>query len=98
MLITSRASRLIGPRPIYGYKYASGREGERLLTSFAPRKRDLTLYIILGSSRGDDLIAKLGKHKTGKACFFVRGLADIDLQVLRELIGASVKHLREAHN
>lgn len=77
----------------YHYAYASGREGDWFLTGFSPRKQDMTLYIIAGFKRYDALMGKLGKHKTGKSCLYLKRLADIDLQVLRELIEDSTKHL-----
>ncbi len=78
----------------HSYKYASGREGLWFLTGFAPRRRDLTLYIMSGLDRCDALLAKLGKHKTGKSCLYLKRLADVDLNVLGQLAAASVKHLR----
>ncbi len=81
----------------YHYKYASGREGDWPLTGFSSRQRDLTLYIMAGFSRYEELMAKLGKHKTGKSCLYVKRLSDIDLEVLERLVTASVKRTREAH-
>lgn len=81
----------------YHYEYASGREGDWFLTGFSPRKQDLTLYIIAGFKRYDALMGKLGKHKTGKSCLYIKRLADIDLVVLRELIEDSTKHLVQSH-
>ncbi|HMB70372.1 MAG TPA: DUF1801 domain-containing protein [bacterium] len=78
----------------YRYRYASGRQGEWFLTGFSPRKRDLTLYIMAGFSRYEDLLAKLGKHRHGKSCLYVKRLADIDRKALEALVAASVKHLK----
>jgi hypothetical protein len=74
----------------YHYKYASGREGDWFLTGFSPRKQNLTLYIMAGFGEYDELLAKLGKHKTGKACLYINKLADVDVSVLQELIAKSV--------
>ena len=74
----------------YHYKYASGREGDWFLTGFSPRKQNLTLYIMSGFEEYDDLLNKLGKHKTGKACLYINKLEDIDLSVLQELVTKSV--------
>src|SRR3990172_4652470 len=74
----------------YRYKYASGREGEWFLTGFSPRKQNLTLYIMSGFEEYDDLLNKLGKLKTGKACLYINKLKDVDLSVLRELVTKSV--------
>jgi hypothetical protein len=77
----------------YHYTYASGREGEWFLTGFAPRKQNLTLYIMAGFAQHDELLAKLGKHTTGQSCLYVKKLADIDLGVLRQLVELSVAHM-----
>jgi hypothetical protein len=80
----------------YHYKYASGREGDWLVTGFSPRKRDLTLYIMAGFARYPALLRKLGKHRTGKSCLYIKKLADVDLEVLRELIERSVESVRRS--
>lgn len=77
----------------YRYKYASGREGEWMLTGFAPRKASLTLYIMDGFEEYDDLMARLGKHTTGKSCLYIKKLADVDMAVLRELVEKSAAHM-----
>ncbi len=79
----------------YRYKYASGREGDWFLTGFAPRKQNLTLYIMAGFDQYDELLEKLGKHKTGKSCLYINKLADIDLEVLENLVHQSVNHMIE---
>jgi hypothetical protein len=79
----------------YHYRYKSGREGDWLLTGFSPRKQALTLYIMSGFTRYDGLLAKLGKHKTGKSCLYIRRLDDVDLDVLETLIRESVAHLKK---
>ena len=78
----------------YHYKYKSGREGDWFLTGFSPRKQNLTLYIMSGFKRYEELISKLGKYKTGKACLYINRLADIDLKILEDLIKQSVAHMR----
>ena len=80
----------------YRYRYASGREGEFMLTGFAPRKQALTLYIMGGFERYAQLLGKLGKHRTGSACLYINKLDDVDLDVLRELVRESVAHMRSA--
>ncbi|MCG2785270.1 MAG: DUF1801 domain-containing protein [Anaerolineae bacterium] len=72
------------------YKYASGREGDWFKVGFSPRKQNLTLYIMDGFPRYQSLLADLGKHKTGVSCLYINKLADIDLDVLKEMIGQSV--------
>jgi hypothetical protein len=75
----------------YRYQYASGRGGDWPVAAFSPRKSDLTLYIMPGFEPFADLMARLGKHKTGKSCLYLKRLADVDLAVLKELIGRSVQ-------
>ena len=75
----------------YHYKYPTGREGDWFRTGFAPRKNDLTLYVMSGFERHADLMARLGKHTTGKACLYIKRLADVDGAALEELIARSVK-------
>lgn len=78
----------------YHYRYASGREGDFMETGFAARKRELTLYVMAGFSEYGDLLAKLGKHKTGKSCLYIKRLADVDVGVLREVVERSVAWIR----
>jgi len=77
----------------YHYKYASGREGDWFLVGFSPRKQNLSLYIMSGFDRYAELLEKLGKYKTGVSCLYIRRLADINPDVLRELVEESVKKL-----
>ncbi len=77
----------------YHYKYESGREGDWFLTGFSPRKQNLTLYIMPGFAQYDELMKKLGKHKTGKSCLYIKSLEDINLPTLKQLIQQSVKHM-----
>ena len=81
----------------YHYRYASGREGDFFLTGFAPRKRALTLYIMAGFAAYDALLEKLGKYTVGKSCLYVKRLADVDLDVLRELIEQSAAAIRQKY-
>ena len=78
----------------YHYKYASGREGDWMLVGFSPRKQNLTMYVMDGVGSHDDLLAKLGKFKTGKSCLYVKRLSDIDEGVLRDMIERSVERLK----
>ena len=78
----------------YHYKYASGHEGDSCLVGFASRKTDLTLYIMSGFDEREGLLKKLGKHKTAKACLYIKRLSDVDPGVLETLIGQSVKQMR----
>jgi hypothetical protein len=77
----------------YRYKGASG-ETDWFLTGFSPRKRELTLYIMPGVERFPGHLAKLGKHKTGKSCLYIKRLGDVDTKVLTTLIEDSVKTMK----
>ena len=81
----------------YGpYRYtpkAGGAEYEWFKVGFAPRKQSLTLYIMDGFAAYDELLGKLGKHTTGKACLYVKNLDDVDIEVLSELITRSVSQV-----
>lgn len=79
----------------YHYKGASGREGDWLLTGFSPRKENLTLYIMGGFDHHQDLLKKLGKHKTSVGCLYIKKLGDVDKEVLKELVAESVKITKE---
>lgn len=81
----------------YHYRYESGREGDWMLTGFSPRKQALTLYMMGGFQRHDELMNKLGKYKTGKSCLYVKKLEDIDLDVLRQLVAESVDYMRQSY-
>ena len=82
----------------YHYKYESGREGDFFLTGFSPRKQSMTLYIMPGFGRYQELIEKLGKHKTGKSCLYVNKLEDVDETILKELISMSVEYMNNKYN
>lgn len=81
----------------YHYKYESGREGDFLITGFSPRKSALTIYIMPGFARYEALMAKLGKHRTGKSCLYINRLDDVDLSVLEELVTRSVEYMTEKY-
>ena len=81
----------------YHYKYDSGHEGDFFLTGFSPRKRALTVYIMPGFSDYGDLMARLGKYKTGRSCLYINKLEDVDLAVLEELIARSVDYMRRKY-
>ncbi len=79
----------------YDYKYASGKAGSWFLTGFSPRKQSMTLYIMPGFERYEELMSNLGKYKTGKSCLYVNKLEDVDLDVLRELVKLSADQMRK---
>lgn len=95
--VTKAQPKMWGPSIVgfgdYGYKYESGREGDWFRAGFSPRKNALTLYVMSGFPKHAELMSKLGKHKTGKGCLYIKQLADVDMRVLEQLIERSVKSL-----
>lgn len=81
----------------YHYVYSSGREGDWPAVGFSPRKQALSLYIMSGFTKYQDLMAKLGKFKTGKSCLYVKKWEDIDEDVLSELISDSIAYIKEKY-
>ena len=81
----------------YQYTYESGREGDMPLVGFSPRKAATVLYGLKGSSDAEALLAKLGKHTTGKGCLYIKKLADVDQKVLEALVVKSVAAIRSRH-
>jgi hypothetical protein len=79
------------------YKYDSGREGDMPLISFSPRKAATVLYSMMGFSGAEALLAKLGKHTTGKGCLYIKKLADVDQKVLQALVVKAVAVTRSRH-
>jgi Domain of unknown function (DU1801) len=76
----------------YHYRYASGHEGDSALASFAPRSQHLVIYLVGGfETRHRSVLERLGPHKTGKGCLYLRHLDDVDQEALRELIDRSVR-------
>jgi hypothetical protein len=73
------------------YKYASGHEGDTFLTGFSPRKQNFSIYLNYGFDDDQERLARLGKHKTGKACLYIKRLADVDRDVLEEMIAETLK-------
>ena len=95
---TGEKPKMWGPSIIgfgsYHYKYESGREGDMPLIGFSPRKAANVLYGLHGSSDSKALLAKLGKHTTGKGCLYIKNLADVDQQVLGDMAEKSVAATR----
>jgi hypothetical protein len=81
----------------YHYKYDSGREGDTLRIGFSPRKGQTVLYLPGIISGQADLLARLGKHKEGKGCLYIKRLADVDAAVLEEMVVASIRHMAETY-
>ena len=78
----------------YHYKYASGREGDWPMMGFSPRKKDLTLYIMMGFEKHADLMEKLGKHTNSKSCLYIKRLSDVHIPTLKKLMKIGLKDLK----
>ena len=96
--ITGEKPKMWGPSIVgfggYHYKYASGREGDWPMAAFSPRKKDLTVYLMMGFEKRAELMEKLGKHSHAKSCLYIRRLSDIHVPTLKKLIKVSVKDLK----
>ncbi|WP_433825070.1 DUF1801 domain-containing protein [Actinoplanes sp. CA-015351] len=77
----------------YHYRYATGTEGDWPAVGMSPRKQALTLYVSAGFDAYPGLLERLGPHRTGKSCLYLKRLADVDQEVLRELVKAGYEHL-----
>lgn len=93
--ITGCEPKMWGPTIIgfgsYHYKYASGHEGDAPLAGFSPRKDAITLYMATHFKNREQLLAQLGKHKSSKACIYVKKLDDIDQTILEKIIKNSME-------
>jgi hypothetical protein len=76
----------------------SSQEGDWPLVGFSPRKQNLTLYIMHGNSENQDLLKKLGKHKTGGGCLYINKLSDVESSVLSTLIRSSFDHMKKKYS
>lgn len=82
----------------YDYTYESGRSGSWMITGFSPRAQSISVYIMPGFGQFAALMKKLGKHKTGKSCLYIKRLADVDEAVLAQLISESVSEMRRRYH
>ncbi len=81
----------------YHYKYDSGREGDAPLIAFSPRKAAFSLYVYMPEVNCNELLENLGKYKITKGCIYVKSIADIDLEVLKQLSLATIKHYQKKY-
>ncbi|HLU23959.1 MAG TPA: DUF1801 domain-containing protein [Bacillaceae bacterium] len=99
--VTGYEAKMWGPSIIgfgrYHYKYASGREGDAPLVAFSPRKAKISLYLDYEGEERDRFLEKFGKHTKSKACIYVNKLADIDINVLKELITHTVEKYKKLY-
>ena len=77
----------------YHYVYESGREGDMFITGFSPRKQDITIYIMTGFGKYKQKLIKLGKHRIGKSCLYIKKLENVDKGILKELITDSMHRM-----
>jgi hypothetical protein len=98
---TKEEPRMWGPSIVgfgsYHYKYESGREGDSCLVGFASRKSDIALYLVSDFPEREELLGKLGKHKAGKGCVYIRRLEDVDEKVLEKMVFASLTERKRNH-
>jgi len=98
---TGYPAKMWGPSIIgfgsYHYKYDSGHEGDAPLVGFSPRKAKISLYLAPYNDEREPLLQKLGKHTAGKGCVYINKVADIDTEVLKELIRQSIQVLKERY-
>lgn len=99
--LTGEPAKMWGPSIVgfgsYRYRYDSGREGEAARIGFSPRAKELVIYLVDGYEQSGDLLARLGKHRIGKSCLYIKKLADVDMTVLEELIAASLSTMDEKY-
>ena len=92
--VTGLEPKMWGPSIIgygrYHFRYDSGREGDWFLTGFSPRSAQLVIYIMPGYGDLSEALNRLGKHRVGKSCLYINKLADIDVDVLAEMVEASL--------
>ena len=99
--LTGEPATMWGPSIIgfgtYHYKYDSGREGTMCRLGFSPRKAELVLYVLTEAGNQDAQLARLGKHKTGKCCLYIKKLSDVDEAVLEELTAGTLAYMNEKY-
>ena len=97
--VTGYEPKMWGPSIVgfgkYHYKYDSGHEGDMCASGFSPRKQNLSLYILAGFDRCEELLGQLGKYKNGKSCLYIKRLSDVDEQILRQLVGDSLEWMKK---
>lgn len=97
--ITKQDPQMWGPSIIgfdsYHYRYDSGREGDMCALGFSPRKDSLSVYVLNGLDRYADKLEKLGPHRTGKSCLYIKRLSDVDMKVLEEILRSSYTYVKK---
>lgn len=78
----------------YHYVYESGHEGDAPLIGFSPRKAEFALYLSSAFEKREELLKQFGKHKTAKACIYIKKIADVNVDILKKMVAASFKYTR----
>lgn len=81
----------------YHYVYASGREGDWMRIGFTPRKGKISLYLMCEVEHQTEILDRIGKYKSGKSCFYINKMTDIDREVLKELIQSAIAKMDEQY-
>ena len=81
----------------YHYKYDSGHEGDMLIVGFSPRSTAIVFYIPATPAKKEAFLKKLGKHKTGKGCIYIKKLEDIDIETLKKMVTNGVRHIKATY-
>jgi len=81
----------------YHYRYASGHEGDAPYVGFSPRKAKISLYFAPGDEKREELLSSFGKYTAGKGCVYINKVADIDEEVLKQLIRQSIDFLKRTY-
>lgn len=99
--VTGARAQMWGPSIVgygkYHYRYESGREGDFFLTGFSPRKKEFVVYVMAGFKGNTALLKRLGKHRVGKSCLYLKSLEGVDLDALRKLTEDSVKAIQKKY-
>ena len=99
--LSGEPAKMWGPSIIgfgsYHYKYDSGREGDSLRVGFSPRKGQTVLYLIDGYAGKEAQLARLGKHKLGKSCLYIKRLSDVDMVVLEEMVAETLGYMAKTY-
>lgn len=99
--VTRARPRMWGPSIIgfgsYHYRYESGREGDSALAGFAARRSETVVYLVASGRDQEALLSKLGRHKMGKSCLYIRRLSEVDPQVLEQLVVGSIAEVKRRH-
>lgn len=94
--VTGEKPVMWGPS-IVGYGSYKGPTGDWPLLAFSPRKANMVLYILSGVAEEQDLLDRLGPHKTGKGCLYLNRLAAVDTAVLRRLAELRLSIMRDRY-